>query len=475
MASPKGTQMKRSCVALLVVAAAVFASSALAAFHLFRVDQVYSNADGSVQYVVIREVTGSDGESFWQGNSLTTTGAGGTQQFRFPANLPSSATASRSVLIATSGFAALGLVAPDYTIPAGFVPRTGGTLNYASVDQITLPALPADGATAIDRNGNPVAAMPKNFAGAMATLTTPAPPAATAPDLDQHGLTGSWFEPATSGQGFELEFYPNLVAAGTALVQGAWFTFDTAPAGGADRQRWYTFNGNGQSGQASVPITIYRNVGGNFNAAPVTTPVAVGTGTLTFDSCSSGALAFTFSDGSGRSGTIPLSRITPNVTCAVGTAASTNADFALSGNWFDPATSGQGFVFEVNPNAPVVFFAWYTYAPGGQMAGVAGQRWFTGQGTFMPGSRMIALTLFETTGGVFDQPTPAGQASVAVGSAVVNFTSCSTAQLQFNFTGGSNAGQAGMIDLVRVGPVPPGCVNSSDLATMPPGYGGYGP
>jgi hypothetical protein len=480
MVSPKGIVMPRSCgraVRVLVVfAAAVFASSAHAAFHLFRVDQVYSNADGNVQYVVMREVTGSDGESFWQGNPLTTTSAAGTQQFLFPANLPSPSTASRSVLIATSGFAALGVVAPDYTIPAGFIPRTGGTLNYAGVDTITLPALPADGVTAVDRNGNPVAATPTNFAGATGMLATPTPPAATTPDLDQHGLTGSWFEPATSGQGFEVEFYPNLVAAGTALVQGAWFTFDTAPAGGADRQRWYTFNGNGQSGQPSVPITIYQNVGGNFNAPPVTAPVAVGTGTLSFTACDSGTLAYAFSDGSGRSGTIPLSRITPNVTCTTGTAATTNADFALSGNWFDPATSGQGFVFEVNPISPVVFFAWYTYSPSGQTAGAAGQRWFTGQGAFTSGSRMIALTLFETTGGVFDQPTPAAQTSVAVGSAMVSFTSCSTAQLQFSFTGGSNAGHAGTISLARVGPVPPGCVNSSSDATMPPGYGGsYGP
>ena len=130
---------------LVVFAAALFASFAHAAFHLFRVDQVYSNADGNVQYVVMREVTGSDGENFWQGNALTTTGASGMQQFRFPANLPSPSTASRSVLIATGGFAALGVVTPDYTIPAGFIPRAGGTLNYAGVDTITLPALPTDG------------------------------------------------------------------------------------------------------------------------------------------------------------------------------------------------------------------------------------------------------------------------------------------------------------------------------------------
>ncbi|HWD34964.1 MAG TPA: hypothetical protein VG840_02305, partial [Casimicrobiaceae bacterium] len=161
-------------------------------------------------------------------------------------------------------------------------------------------------------------------------------------------------------------------------------------------------------------------------------------------------------------------------------ATPTNADFALSGNWYDPATSGQGFVFEVNPLAPVVFFAWYTYSPTGQAAGAAGQRWYTGQGTFTPGGRTIALTLGETTGGVFDQATPAGQKTVGVGSATVTFMSCTTAQLVFNFTGGTSAGRSGTINLSRVGPVPPGCTSTMSASTDPPpgmGYppGGYGP
>lgn len=465
--------MKRTLALLLALTIAVCVAPAQAAFHLFRIDQVYSNADGTVQYVVMREVTGSDFESFWQGNLLTTTGAAsGMQQFRFPTNLPSQSTASRSVLIATSGFAALGILAPDYTVPNHFLPTAGGTLNYASVDQISLPALPSDGATAIDRNGTHVPATPKNFAGAMVTLMAAPPPVASAPDLDQHGLTGSWFEPATSGQGIEVEFFPDLVAPGTAFVQGAWFTFDRAPSGGSDRQRWYTFSGNAQRGNANVPVTIFQNVGGNFDAPPVTGAMPVGSGTLAFSQCNAGTFNYTFADGSGRMGSIPLTRITPNVTCAVGTAPATNGDFALSGNWFDPTTSGQGFVFEVNPNVPVFFFAWYTYAPGGQGAGAAGQRWFTGQASYAVGSRVMMLTLYETTGGLFDQPTSPAPSTVPVGTSTVTFANCMSAQLQFNFTGGSSAGKSGTISLVRVGPVPPGCVSS------PPGMGypgGYGP
>ena len=286
---------------------------------------------------------------------------------------------------------------------------------------------------------------PYNFAG-----TTP-----SGIDLNQQGLTGSWYEPATSGQGFEVEVFPDFTGPGVGLTQVSWFTFD-ALAGGADRQRWYTLSGNVQNGQPTASLTIYRNVGGNFNAPPTTNGVAVGTATLRFDSCSGGELAYNFTDGSGLNGTIPLTRLTQNATCSTTGARPTNADFALSGNWYQPATSGQGFTVEVNPGSATLFFAWYTYAPGGAAAGAAGQRWYTGQGSFAPGMRSVPVTLYETTGGVFDSTATAPH-SVPVGTATLAFQSCSSATLNFNFTGGSSAGASGAIALSRIGPVPSGC------------------
>ena len=117
------------------------------------------------------------------------------------------------------------------------------------------------------------------------------------------------------------------------------------------------------SGQPTAALTIYQNTGGNFNAPPITTPQPVGTATLSFDTCTSGQLAYRFTDGTGRTGTIPLTRLTQNVTCSTTSPHPTNADFALSGNWFGAATSGQGFTVEVNPNSGTLFAAWYTYRP----------------------------------------------------------------------------------------------------------------
>lgn len=285
-----------------------------------------------------------------------------------------------------------------------------------------------------------------------------APSDAPTVDLNQHGLTGSWFEPATSGQGFEVEVFANPTS-GTGSIFVSWFTYDTV-IGGAERQRWYTAQGQAVTGQPNASLTIYQNTGGNFNAPPVTNAQAVGTATLSFNTCTSGQLSYSFTDGTGRTGDIPLTRLTQNVTCATAAPYPTNADFALSGNWYGgPATSGQGFTFEANPNSGAFFSAWYTYVPNGTTAGASGQRWYTAQGSFAPGIRSFPVTIYETTGGMFDTPTPLGQKTVAVGSGTMAFQSCTAATFAYNFIGGTSIGLSGTITLSRVGPVPPGCTS----------------
>jgi len=229
-------------------------------------------------------------------------------------------------------------------------------------------------------------------------------------------------------------------------------------SGGAERQRWYTAQGPVATGAPSAPLTIYQNVGGNFDALPTTTAQPVGTAVVTFDTCTSGQLGYNFSDGSGRAGVIALTRLTQNVSCSTAAPYATNADFAFSGNWFDPATSGQGLTIEVNPISGVLFAAWYTYAPDGAAAGAGGQRWYTAQASFAPGSRSIAVKIYESSGGVFNSATSAVQ-TVAVGKGTLAFQNCSAATFSYAFTGGSSSGLSGSIALSRVGPVPPGCAS----------------
>ena len=151
-------------------AMALAAAAAWASFHTFAIDQVYSNADGTVQYVVLRETAGNNGQNAWSGHTFSSTHAGVTKSITFPTNLPGTATANQRVLIATQGMAALGFIVPDYTMPDGFLATDGATLNYAGVDTFTYASLPTDGVGAINRTGAVISNLATNFSGIAASL-----------------------------------------------------------------------------------------------------------------------------------------------------------------------------------------------------------------------------------------------------------------------------------------------------------------
>lgn len=439
-----------ACVALVVLAAA---TPARAISPLMRIEQIYSNASGTVQFIEVIDFGSNDcdsGEQRWRGQRLVSSGPGPQRIHVFPNDLPTCQTSGRSILIATEGFAALGIVTPDFLIPDDFVQRPAGTLALPNGSGQSYTNLPTDGVLSLNSVGGTMQNRATNLAGASASVVP-----ASFVELNQQGLTGAWFEPATSGQGFALEIYPDT-GPGTGVAFLSWFTYDTT-VGGAERQRWYTAQGSVTTGQATAQLTIFQNTGGNFDAPPITNARAVGTATLRFDTCSSGHLDYAFSDGSARSGTIPLSRAIQNVTCATTTTYPTDADFALSGNWFAAATSGQGFSLEANPISGAFFLAWYTYVPNGTGAGAEAQRWYTGQAPYARGARSLSVTLYETKGGQFDTPTPTTQTTEAVGTGSWTFQGCSTATFTYAFTAGTSSGRSGSITLTRVGPVPPGC------------------
>ena len=173
----------------------LWASLAQGAFHMFRLEQLYTNADGSVQFVVIRESSGSNGENFWTGQSLRATPTGGAQRsVTFSSDLPSFSTANKRVLVATPGFAALGLVTPDYEMPANFLPINGGTVDYAGVNQITYAALPTDGVNALSSSGAVVSNVATNFFGAMGSVVAnpPGNPTAVAVEF-YHAMLDHYF------------------------------------------------------------------------------------------------------------------------------------------------------------------------------------------------------------------------------------------------------------------------------------------
>jgi hypothetical protein len=225
-----------------------------ASFHTLVIEQLYSNADGSVQYIALHESVGQNGENLLAGHAVTVTGHGFTHTFTFPADLPGTGTAGRRVLLATRAFpvaTAAKLVygypgypppgdpppppspppppaaasgAPDYVLPDRFLPTDGATVDYAGVDHVTYAALPVDGDTALSRDGTPQPAVATNFAG-VATALHAAPVAAiefyqpaldhyfistSAPDIDalDSGRFAGWLR---TGKSFRV--YPSQAAA----------------------------------------------------------------------------------------------------------------------------------------------------------------------------------------------------------------------------------------------------------------------
>jgi hypothetical protein len=162
--------MRQANAWLLAMMLTVACAPAAANFHTFAIEQVYSNADGTIQFVVMHETQGLADGNLWSGHTLTVTRAGVTKTFSFPTDLPSTATAGKRVLIGSQGLAALGVVAPDYVMPNGFLATDGATLDYAGIDQISYPPLPADGINAINRTGVIIANVATNFAGAAAAV-----------------------------------------------------------------------------------------------------------------------------------------------------------------------------------------------------------------------------------------------------------------------------------------------------------------
>lgn len=160
-------------------------------FHLYRLNELYSNADGSIQFIELT-VGPFDGESFWQGQSITATQGGTTNgngngyssslpslggithSYTFPSNLPSTATANHKVLLATQGFADLGLVTPDFIIPAQFLFTGSGSVNFAGVSSISYTSLPTDGSLSLNADGSTSVNSPTDFSGMTGTIT-PAP------------------------------------------------------------------------------------------------------------------------------------------------------------------------------------------------------------------------------------------------------------------------------------------------------------
>lgn len=409
---------------LLGCSLACVASGALAEYHTFQIEQVFSNADGTIQFVVLHEIAGLNGENFLSGHAFTASQGATMQSFMFNANLPGGAsgyygnmpspTAFAHVLIATQGFVNLGLVMPDYVIPNGFLPLTNGTINYAGVDQVSYTALPTDGVSALNRSGMTVPNLSTNFNGQSASVTAPAPA------VNYEGLW--WAAPAESESGWGINF-----AHQGNIIFATWFTYDLT-----GKDWWLTMTAQ-NTAPGVYSGTLYVTTGPAFNAVPFDpadvklTPV--GMGTLTFSDANDGSFAYTVN------GVSQTKSITREVFGTLPTCATATTSLAAATNyqdlwWAAPAGVEAGWGVNLTEESNTIFATWFTYDLDGTPMWLSVTAANTVPGAFMG-------TLYRTAGPAFNAVpfNPANVVLTAVGTASFTFSDGNDASFAYTVNG----------------------------------------
>jgi hypothetical protein len=274
--------------------------------------------------------------------------------------------------------------------------------------------------------------------------------------MNQYGLTGSWYNPLVSGQGFMLEVYPSAVDLHTGVLFGGWFTYDDQTG----QQIWLTLQGDVNESQSSSRVALFAAQNGYFDKLPKPSTFEVGFADISFSDCTHGKVDYSFST-TGKTGTVPITRLTNNLTCSDTGAPQlfpSNSSYWLSGAWYDKAVPGQGLMFDIDPYAGILFGGWFTFANDTHRSdSSANQRWFSLQLSRAPQPQadLTNIPIYSTTGGKF---TVASAVTVTqVGTATLSTTDCDNLQLDYTFTAGENNGASGTMHLARPGPTPVSC------------------
>ena len=226
------------------------------------------------------------------------TAAGGMRWYTLQGPVSASSPSATVAVYATEG-GSFDSSRPTTTTQVG-----SATLQFADCDHGTLDfsfssGSPSAGSLALTRVFPNVNCTPQ---GTTSTTST------------DYLLSGIWSVDGDSGQGVTFEVSPSQNA-----FFGGWYTYTAGTLhGGAADQRWFTLQAPWTTHTHQLQATIYATSGGAFDANATTQTNAVGSGTLTINSCSSATFAYTFTSGenSGHSGTLHLTRLdTPPAGC----------------------------------------------------------------------------------------------------------------------------------------------------------------
>ncbi len=403
---------------LFSLALAFAALPAQAAFHLFTMNELYSNADGTVQFVELTALAG--GQQFVAGHPISACGTGPGHVFTITADLPGD-TAGRKFLIGTQGFAALGVVAPDVVVPNGFFYAPGGVVDWAGADTWSYANLPTDGELSLNRDGSTGPNSPTNFAGQTGhvSLSVPVPPPTPA------SYQGIWWR---SPGGSESGWGVNITQQGDILF-ATWFTYDTDGSG-----LWLVIPSANRTSGNNFTGTLYRGTGPSFDAVPWDgTGVAlteVGSATFSFSDADNGTFSYTVN---GTAQSRPITRYlyaTPAYTCLVGGPTGTTPVYQDMW-WRSPAGQEAGWGVNITHQGDILFVTWFTYDRARK------GMWVVGPAVTKTAEGVYTGALLRTTGPAFSAVpwNPASVASTTVGTVTITFTGLDSATFAYTLDG----------------------------------------
>jgi hypothetical protein len=180
------SQFKIALSGLALASALIWTATGQAASHQWRISELFTNADGTVQFIEMKEIAGASAE--WGLKDKWLLVVGEARQYTFRSDLTGN-TAGRYLLLGTQGFKDTpGAPAPDIVIPDGFLPLGEDVLEYWMYPDATIDfgPLPVDGATSYNiaypvsgPTGINAQNSPTNYAGESGSidLTVPVRPA----------------------------------------------------------------------------------------------------------------------------------------------------------------------------------------------------------------------------------------------------------------------------------------------------------
>ena len=255
------------------------------------------------------------------------------------------------------------------------------------------------------------------------------------PFVVEPGTSAAWFDPSRNGEGFMLE----VLADQRAVMY--WFTYDDE-----GRQDWYVAVGEIRGNRMSFP-ELLRVSGGVFGPDFDPEQVArtpVGSATFTWSSCESGVFKWVL-DGDGgplRQGRMNLARLSSvmGIECGRPPDAAAQPAAALSGSWYDPNHSGEGYALEILADGRTLVY-WFSFDADGQ------RRWFYGVGAMEDG-RMVFDTLYTTGGARFGADFDPLDVTLSDWGSLELELGCDAGAARFQPTEGGFA--PGQLDLIRL-------------------------